>query len=190
MTDANGHGHSRRRALWMVAYHRGEPIGYFRQHRRDLAELYFGFGGTERRHAEFGWDTGLEHRQHYGRDRAYFYRRVESFSNRWGYDELLLDSSPLAHAMTHSLRHRCDGGSCRPDGHRRRLSGPTAQQVTAQFSDAAGNSSTTSVLSFTLDTVAPAVAITTIEGSDNMIQRRRSGGRDHRSPARRRSARR
>ena len=39
-----------------------------------------------------------------------------------------------------------------------------SKQVTAQFSDAAGNSSTTSALSFTLDTTAPVVAITSAGG--------------------------
>jgi hypothetical protein len=65
--------------------------------------------------------------------------------------QLLLDGSPLAHAVTHvitradvtagSVELAVTGGDLGADG---------SKQVTAQFSDAAGNSSTTSALNFTL----------------------------------------
>ena len=48
--------------------------------------------------------------------------------------------------------------------------------ISAQFSDAAGNTSTTSALTITLDTTAPAVAITTIEGGDNLINAAEAAG--------------
>ena len=53
--------------------------------------------------------------------------------------------------------------------------GEGALVVTAVATDAAGNSSTTST-TLTVDTVAPAVAITTIEGGDNIINAAEAAG--------------
>ena len=82
--------------------------------------------------------------------------------------ELLLDGSPLAHPVTHvitaadvmagSVSLTVTAGDLGADG---------SKQVTAQFSDAAGNSSTSSALSFTLDTTAPVIAITSAGGPTN-----------------------
>ena len=79
--------------------------------------------------------------------------------------QLLLDGSPLAHAVTHvittadvtagSVELAVTSGDLGADG---------SKQVMAQFSDAAGNSSTTAALSFTLDTTAPVIAITSAGG--------------------------
>src|SRR5437588_575166 len=70
--------------------------------------------------------------------------------------QLLLGGSPLAHPVTHvitaadiaagSVSLTVTAGDLGADG---------AKQVTVQFSDAAGNSTTTSALTFTLDTTAP-----------------------------------
>src|SRR5882724_4969088 len=53
--------------------------------------------------------------------------------------------------------------------------GQGALVVTAVAADAAGNSSTTST-TLTVDTIAPAVAITTIEGGDNLINAAEAAG--------------
>ncbi|WP_312009959.1 Ig-like domain-containing protein [Bradyrhizobium sp. CIR3A] len=50
-----------------------------------------------------------------------------------------------------------------------------AKQVTARFSDVAGNSSTSAALSFTLDTTAPAVAITSAGGPTNQASQTITG---------------
>ena len=69
--------------------------------------------------------------------------------------QLLLGGSPLAHPVMHvitaaevtlgSVSLTVTAGDLGADG---------SKQVTAQFTDAAGNSSTTASLSFTLDTIA------------------------------------
>ena len=71
--------------------------------------------------------------------------------------QLLLGGSALAHPVTHtvtttdvtagSLNLTITAGDLGADG---------SKSITARFTDAAGNSSTTSALSFTLDTTAPA----------------------------------
>ena len=53
--------------------------------------------------------------------------------------------------------------------------GQGALAVTAVATDAAGNSSTTTT-NLTVDTIAPAVAITTIEGGDNLINAAEAAG--------------
>jgi hypothetical protein len=90
--------------------------------------------------------------------------------------QLLLDGSPLAHAVTHvittadvtagSVELAVTAGDLGADG---------SKQVTAQFSDAAGNSSTTSALSFTLDTTAPTVTINGTGGNTNQSAQPISG---------------
>ena len=79
--------------------------------------------------------------------------------------QLLLNGSPLAHPVTHVITAAdvmagrvsltVTAGDLGADG---------SKEVTAQFSDAAGNSSMSSALSFTLDTTAPVVAITSAGG--------------------------
>ena len=82
--------------------------------------------------------------------------------------QLLLGGSPLAHPVTHvitasdvmagSVSLTVISGDLGADG---------TKQVTAQFSDAAGNSSMGSAQNFTLDTTAPMVAITSPGGLTN-----------------------
>ena len=82
--------------------------------------------------------------------------------------QLLLGGSPLAHPVTHvitasdvmagSVSLTVTSGDLGADG---------SKQVTAQFSDAAGNSSMGSAQNFTLDTTAPVVAITSAGGLTN-----------------------
>ncbi len=70
--------------------------------------------------------------------------------------QLLLGGSPLAHPVTHTVtaaditrRQR------QPDGDRGDLGADGSKQISAQFSDSFGNSSTTAALTITLDTTAP-----------------------------------
>ena len=82
--------------------------------------------------------------------------------------QLLLGGSPLVHPATHvvtaadvtagSVSLTVTAGDLGADG---------SKQVAAQFSDVAGNQSTTQALSFTLDTIAPLVAITSPAGPGN-----------------------
>ena len=82
--------------------------------------------------------------------------------------QLLLDGSPLAHAVTHVITTAdVTAGSVDLTVAAGDLGADGSKQVMAQFSDAAGNSSTTSALSFTLDTMAPVVAITSAGGPTN-----------------------
>ncbi len=79
--------------------------------------------------------------------------------------QLLLDGSPLAHAVTHVITTAdVTAGSVELTVTAGDLGADGSKQVTAQFSDAAGNSSTTAALSFTLDTTAPVIAITSAGG--------------------------
>ena len=90
--------------------------------------------------------------------------------------QLLLGGAPLAHPVTHvitaadvtasSVSLTVTAGDLGADG---------AKQVTAQFSDAAGNSSTSAALSFTLDTTAPTVAITSAGGPVNQASQTITG---------------
>ena len=91
--------------------------------------------------------------------------------------QLLLGGAPLAHPVTHIITAAdvtagrvslsVVAGDLGVDG---------TKLVSAQLSDSFGNSSTTAALSITLDTTAPAVAITTIEGGDNIINAAEAAG--------------
>ena len=75
--------------------------------------------------------------------------------------QLLLGGSPLAHPVMHVITAAdVTAGSVSLTVTAGDLGADGGKQVTAQFIDAAGNSSTTQALSFTLDTIAPSVAIT------------------------------
>ena len=81
--------------------------------------------------------------------------------------QLLLSGSPLTHPVTHvitagdistgSVNLTVTAGDLGADG---------SKSISAAFSDAAGNSSTTSALAITLDTTAPTIAINTIPNAD------------------------
>ena len=99
--------------------------------------------------------------------------------------QLLLSGSPLAHPVTHTITAaEVTAGSVSLAVTAGDLGADGGKAISAQFSDAAGNTSTTSALTITLDTIAPAVAITTIEGGDNIINaaeaRRRHPDQRHR----------
>ncbi|MCK1530447.1 hypothetical protein IVB15_22655, partial [Bradyrhizobium sp. 182] len=90
--------------------------------------------------------------------------------------QLLLGGSPLAHPVTHVITATdVTAGSVSLTVTAGDLGADGAKQVTAQFSDAAGNSSTTAALSFTLDTTAPAVAITSAGGPVNQASQTITG---------------
>ena len=86
---------------------------------------------------------------------------IKPFGGRRRLCPALLNGSPLAHPVKHVITAAdvlagrvsltVTAGDLGADG---------SKEVTAQFSDAAGNSSISSALSFVLDTTAPAVAIT------------------------------
>ena len=71
--------------------------------------------------------------------------------------ELLLGGAALAHPVTaHDHGRRCDRGQRHLDGDGRRSRGRRQQRIHgAVFADTAGNTSTTSALTVTLDTTAP-----------------------------------
>ena len=82
--------------------------------------------------------------------------------------QLLLDGSPLTHPVIHVITGAdVTAGSVSLTVTAGDLGADGGKQVTAQFSDAAGNSSTTQALSFTLDTIAPVVAISSPGGPVN-----------------------
>ncbi|RXG85150.1 hypothetical protein EAS61_36810, partial [Bradyrhizobium zhanjiangense] len=90
--------------------------------------------------------------------------------------QLLLGGSPLAHPVTHVITAAdVTAGSVSLTVTAGDLGADGAKQVTAQFSDVAGNSSTTAALSFTLDTTAPAVAITSAGGPVNQASQTITG---------------
>ena len=71
--------------------------------------------------------------------------------------QLLLGGSALAHPVTHTVTAAdVTAGSVSLTVTAGDLGADGSKSITAQFTDAAGNSSTTSALSFTLDTTAPA----------------------------------
>ena len=71
--------------------------------------------------------------------------------------QLLLGGSPLAHPVTHTVTAAdVTAGSVSLTVTAGDLGADGSKSITAQFADAAGNSSTTSALGFTLDTAAPA----------------------------------
>jgi large repetitive protein len=74
--------------------------------------------------------------------------------------QLLLGGSPLAHPVLHAVTAAdISAGSVSLAVTAGDLGGDGGKAISAQFSDLAGNNSTTSALSMTLDTVAPAVTI-------------------------------
>ena len=82
--------------------------------------------------------------------------------------QLLLDGSPLAHPVTRIITASdVMAGSVSLTVTSGDLGANGSKQVTAQFSDAAGNSSMGSAQNFTLDTTAPVVAITSAGGLTN-----------------------
>ncbi|MEZ2144665.1 Ig-like domain-containing protein [Bradyrhizobium sp. DN5] len=90
--------------------------------------------------------------------------------------QLLLGGSPLAHPVTHVITATdVTAGSVSLTVTAGDLGADGAKQVTAQFSDAAGNNSMTAALSFTLDTTAPAVAITSAGGPVNQASQTITG---------------
>ncbi|MBB4427364.1 Ca2+-binding RTX toxin-like protein [Bradyrhizobium sp. CIR48] len=90
--------------------------------------------------------------------------------------QLLLGGSPLAHPVTHVITAvDISAGSVSLTVTAGDLGADGAKQVTARFSDVAGNSSTSAALSFTLDTTAPAVAITSAGGPTNQASQTITG---------------
>ncbi|MCK1487726.1 hypothetical protein IVB25_34835, partial [Bradyrhizobium sp. 193] len=90
--------------------------------------------------------------------------------------QLLLGGSPLAHPVTHVITATdVTAGSVSLTVTAGDLGADGTRQIAAQFSDAAGNSSTTSALSFTLDTTAPTVAITSAGGPVNQASQAITG---------------
>jgi hypothetical protein len=82
--------------------------------------------------------------------------------------QLLLDGSALAHPVTHTITAAdVTAGSVTLAVTAGDLGADGTKSITAQFNDAAGNTSTTSALDFTLDTTAPTVAITSTGGPTN-----------------------
>ena len=70
--------------------------------------------------------------------------------------ELLLGGSALAHDVTHTITQAdINAGSVSLAVTAGDLGADGAKSISAQFTDAAGNSSTTAALSITLDTTAP-----------------------------------
>ena len=91
--------------------------------------------------------------------------------------QLLLSGSPLAHPVSHIITAaEVTAGSVSLAVTAGDLGADGGKAISAQFSDAAGNTSTTAALTITLDTIAPAVAITTIEGGDNLINAAEAAG--------------
>ena len=90
--------------------------------------------------------------------------------------QLLLGGSPLARPVTHVITAAdVTAGSVSLTVTAGDLGADGAKQVTAQFSDAAGNNSTTAALSFTLDTTAPTVTITSAGGPVNQASQTITG---------------
>ncbi|MCK1325050.1 FecR domain-containing protein [Bradyrhizobium sp. 156] len=90
--------------------------------------------------------------------------------------QLLLGGSPLAHPVTRVITATdVTAGSVSLTVTAGDLGADGTRQIAAQFSDAAGNSSTTSALSFTLDTTAPTVAITSTGGPVNQASQTITG---------------
>ncbi|SFN97295.1 type I secretion C-terminal target domain (VC_A0849 subclass), partial [Bradyrhizobium sp. Rc3b] len=89
---------------------------------------------------------------------------------------LLLGGSPLAHPVTHVITAAdVTAGNVNLTVSAGDLGADGTKQITAQFSDLAGNSSTSAALSFTLDTTAPTVAITSTGGPVNQASQTITG---------------
>ncbi|WP_079566273.1 Ig-like domain-containing protein [Bradyrhizobium erythrophlei] len=90
--------------------------------------------------------------------------------------QLLLGGSPLAHPVTHTVTAAdITAGSVSLTVTAGDLGADGSKQIAAQFSDSFGNSSTTAALGVTLDTIAPAVAITSGGGPVNQAAQTISG---------------
>ena len=90
--------------------------------------------------------------------------------------QLLLGGTPLAHPVTHTITAaEVTAGSVSLAVTAGDLGADGGKAISAQFSDAAGNSSTTAALTITLDTTAPAVAITSTGGPTNQPSQTISG---------------
>ena len=90
--------------------------------------------------------------------------------------QLLLGGSALAHSVTHTITAAdITAGSVDLTVTAGDLGADGSKSITAQFSDVAGNTSTTSALSFTLDTTAPVVAIGSSGGTTNQAAQTISG---------------
>ena len=90
--------------------------------------------------------------------------------------QLLLSGSPLAHPVTHIITAaEVTAGSVSLAVTAGDLGADGGKAISAQFSDAAGNTSTTAALTITLDTIAPAVAITSGGGPVNQAGQTISG---------------
>ena len=82
--------------------------------------------------------------------------------------QLLLGNAPLAHPVTHTITAAdVTAGSVSLTVVAGDLGVDGSKAISAQLSDTFGNSSTTAALNITLDTTAPAVAITSAGGSTN-----------------------
>ena len=84
--------------------------------------------------------------------------------------QLLLANEPLAHPVRHVISEAdVTAGSVSLAVIAGDLGSDGSKQVTARFSDGAGNSSTSSAMTFTLDTKAPVVAITSASGPTSQV---------------------
>ena len=82
--------------------------------------------------------------------------------------QLLLAGTPLAHPVTHTITAAdVPAGSVSLAVTAGDLGADGGKAISAQFSDAVGNTSTTAALTITLDTTAPTVAITSAGGPIN-----------------------
>src|SRR6202035_5754330 len=90
--------------------------------------------------------------------------------------QLLLGGSALAHPVSHTITAaEVTAGSVSLAVVAGDLGADGSKAISAQFSDLAGNSSTTAALSITLDTTAPTVTITNLGGPTNQAQQTISG---------------
>ncbi len=90
--------------------------------------------------------------------------------------QLLLSGSPLAHPVSHTITAaEVTAGSVSLAVTAGDLGADGGKSISAQFSDAAGNTSTTAALTITLDTIAPTVAITSTGGPVNQAVQTISG---------------
>ncbi len=90
--------------------------------------------------------------------------------------QLLLSGSPLAHPVSHTITAaEVTAGSVSLAVTAGDLGADGGKSISAQFSDAAGNTSTTAALTITLDTIVPTVAITSTGGPVNQAVQTISG---------------
>src|SRR6202022_2020491 len=90
--------------------------------------------------------------------------------------QLLLGGSALAHPVSHTITAaEVSAGSVNLTVVAGDLGADGSKAISAQFSDLAGNSSTTAALSITLDTTAPTVTIKNLGGPTHQAQQTISG---------------